>query len=79
MICYVVINSSGFGKVFVGLNKVSKELVAIKRMKSQCNSEWIEKESRLLKGCVSRYIVRYYDLIQSDGETFVHPECKRES
>lgn len=78
MMCSVVINSRGFGKVFVGLNKESKEWVAIKRMISQRYSEWIEKESRLLKGCVSRYIVRYYDLIQKGGETYVYLECECE-
>lgn len=78
MVFSVAINGRGFGKVFVGLNKKTKEWVVIKRMKSQCYSEWIEKESRLLKGCVSRYIVRYYDLIQRDGETYVYPECECE-
>ena len=60
-----------FGEVFVALNKTSREMVAIKRVKLVLDGNAVESESKLLKECQSRYIVRYYDVIRREGELWV--------
>ena len=62
---------SGFGEVFVALDKSSNDLVAIKRVKMQMDDDAIVSESRLLKECQSRYTVRDYDLMRRGGELWV--------
>ena len=62
---------SGFGEVFVALDKTSNDLVAIKKMKMASDTSVIENESRLLQECNSKYIVRYYDVIRKDNEVWV--------
>lgn len=57
--------------MFVALNRLSYDLVAIKRMKMVTNVALIENESRLLQECNSKYIVRYYDVIRKDNEVWV--------
>ena len=61
----------GFGEVFVALDKTSNDLVAIKRVKMVMEDAEIANESKLLKECQSRYIVRYYDVIRREGELWV--------
>ena len=65
------IRASGFGEVFVALDKKSNDLVAIKRVKMVMEDDQIASESKLLKECQSRYIVRYYDMIRREGELWV--------
>ena len=62
---------SGFGEVFVALDKTSNDLVAIKRVKMVMEDDQIASESKLLKECQSRYIVRYYDVLRREGELWV--------
>ena len=62
---------SGFGEVFVALDTKSNDLVAIKRVKMVMEDEEIASESKLLKECQSRYIVRYYDVLRREGELWV--------
>ena len=62
---------SGFGEVFVALDKSSNDLVAIKRVKMVMEDEQIASESKLLKECQSRYIVRYYDVMRMESELWV--------
>ena len=54
--------------MFVALDKASNDLVAIKRVKMVMEDEWIASESKYLKECQSRYIVRYYDVLQREGK-----------
>ena len=61
----------GFGEVFVALDKASNDLVAIKRVKMVMEDDQIASESKLLKECQSRYIVRYYDVIRREGGLWV--------
>ena len=61
----------GFGEVFVALDKASNDLVAIKRVKMVMEDSEIASESKLLKECQSRYIVRYYDVMRREGELWV--------
>ena len=63
------VRCSGFGEVYVALDSTSKDLVAIKLV---ADSEQIENETRMLKSCVSRFIVRYNDVLQREGELW---EC----
>ena len=65
------IRGSGFGEVFVALDKKSNDLVAIKRVKMVMEDDQIASESKLLKECQSRYIVRYYDVLRREGELWV--------
>ena len=65
------IRGSGFGEVFVALDKKSNDLVAIKRVKMVMEDDQIKSESKLLKECQSRYIVRYYDVMRMESELWV--------
>ena len=65
------VRGSGFGEVYVALDSTSKDLVAIKKVKLVADSEQIKNETRMLKSCVSRFIVRYNDVLQSEGELWV--------
>ena len=55
----------------MALDKKSNDLVAIKRVKMVMEDEEIASESKLLKECQSRYIVRYYDVMRRGGELWV--------
>ena len=57
--------------MFVALDKTSNDLVAIKRVKMVMEDDQIASESKLLKECQSRYIVRYYDVMRMDSELWV--------
>lgn len=62
---------SGFGEVFVALDKTSNDLVAIKKVKLTLNDSDMDGESRLLKESRSRFIVRYYDVLRRESELWV--------
>ena len=66
-----MMKASGFGEVFVALDKSSNDLVAIKRVKMMMDDSEIASESELLKECQSRYIVRYYDVMRMESELWV--------
>ena len=57
--------------MFVALDKTSNDLVAIKRVKMVMEDDQIASESKLLKECQSRYIVRYYDVMRMESELWV--------
>ena len=65
------IRGSGFGEVFVALDKKSNDLVAIKKVKPLLNEDRLENEWKLLKECQSCYIVRYYDVLRREGGLWV--------
>ncbi len=62
---------SGFGEVYVAMDKAANELVAIKRIKGVSDDKRIENETQLLKECQSRYIVLYYNMIRKGEEWWV--------
>ena len=62
---------SGFGEVFVALDKTSSDLVAIKKVKVTMSDADIEGEWRLLRECQSRYIVRYFSVVRIESELWV--------
>ena len=45
--------------------------MAIKRVKMVMEDDQIASESKLLKECQSRYIVRYYDVMRMESELWV--------
>ena len=55
----------------MALDKASNDLVAIKRVKMVMEDEEIASESKLLKECQSRYIVKYYNVLRRGGELWV--------
>ena len=57
--------------MFVALDKSTNDLVAIKQVKMVMEDDQIASESKLLKECQSRYIVRYYDMLRREGELWV--------
>ena len=57
--------------MFVALDKSSNDLVAIKRVKMVIEDDQIASESKLLKECQSRYIVRCYDVLRREGKLWV--------
>ena len=64
-------SDSGFGEVFVALDKTSNMLVAIKKVKLLVEDKRLESESQLLRKCQSPLIVRYYDVLRREGELWV--------
>ena len=65
------VRCSGFGEVFVAGDSLSKDLVAIKKVRITMSSEGIENESRALRNCVSKFIVRYCDVVVKENELWV--------
>ena len=65
------VRRSGFGEVYVAKDRMSNDLVAIKKVKMVMEDEQIENESRLLRECQSPLIVRYYDVLKREGELWV--------
>lgn len=63
--------SGGFGAVYAALDKSSNDYVAIKRLRMIANDDSIETEAKVLKECQSRYVVRYYNVEQREGELWV--------
>lgn len=62
---------SGFGEVFKALDTVANDYVAVKKIRSVKSDAIIQSEGTLLKKCNSKYVVRYYDVIQNEGEIWV--------
>ena len=62
---------SGFGEVFLALDKTSNELVAVKKTKIIATPDEVMKESRILKECKSKFIVRYFDVVEQTNELWV--------
>ena len=65
------VRRSGFGEVYVAKDRMSNDLVAIKKVKPLLNEDELENEWKLLKECQSRYIVRYYDVLTGENELWV--------
>ena len=57
--------------MFVALDKISNDLVAIKRVKMVMEDTGIETELELLKECQSNFLVRYYDVLKREKEIWV--------
>ena len=57
--------------MFVAFDKRVNDIVAIKQVNVRRGDEVIASESKLLKECQSRYIVRYYDVMRMESELWV--------
>ena len=65
------VRRSGFGEVYVAKDRMSNDLVAIKKVKVMADSDTLENESRMLKDCVSTFIVRSGDVVRRENELWV--------
>ena len=63
--------SRGVGEVYLAMNRKSNDLVVMRKVKIDENDSRLETELSLLKKCLSRYTVRYYDVLQKDGYWWV--------
>ena len=63
--------ASGFGEVFKALDTVANDYVAVKKIRAVKSDARIQSEGNLLKKCNSKYVVRYYDVIQNGNEIWV--------
>ena len=59
------------------MDKKSNVLVAIKQIVASINDKDVERESQILKECNSPYIVRYYNIVNSENELWVRVLCLR--
>ena len=57
--------------MYVALDKASNDYVAVKRVQMKVDESRVRNESRLLKECGSKYIVRYFDLVKVGNEMWV--------
>ena len=60
-----------FGEVWLGREKTSKTLVAIKRVKNKEGTSVIEANAEFFKSCPSSFIVKYYDVKWIGAELWV--------
>ena len=61
----------GFGEVYLALDKKSNDQVVVKKVRMVGHESIAPKESTILKECISKYIVRYYDLVKVRNELWV--------
>ena len=57
--------------MYVALDKASNDYVAVKRVQMKVDESTVQNESKVLKECGSKYIVRYYDLGKVGNEVWV--------
>lgn len=60
--------------MFQALDKKGNDYVAVKKTRIMDNGSRVQSESELLKNCSSKYIVRYFDVLQNDRELWVQIE-----
>ena len=57
--------------MYVALDKASNDYVAVKRVQMKVDEATVQNESKMLKECRSKYIVRYFDLVKVGNEVWV--------
>ena len=57
--------------MFQALDKKGNDYVAIKKTRIVNSNTTVQSESELLKNCSSKYIVRYFDVLQNGKELWV--------
>lgn len=70
------LKSSSFGIVYKANDLFANDYVAIKVLKITGDNNKLPDESVILKGCKSKYIVNYIDVIQKENELWVSNETK---
>ena len=73
--CCWWIRHRGFGDVFKAVDEMSSDYVALKRIRRALNTAQLQSESALLKGCNSKFIVRYITMIPNENEYWVWFVC----
>ena len=56
------------------MDKKGNDYVAVKKTRIMDNGSRVQSESELLKNCSSKYIVRYFDVLQNARELWVQIE-----
>ena len=69
------VKSSSFGIVYKANDLFANDYVAIKVLKITGDNNKLPDESVILKGCKSKYIVNYIDVIQKENELWVSNEA----
>ena len=64
-------SDSSFGVVYKANDVMANDYVAIKVVRIANDIEYSRDESDILRGCKSKYIVKYIDAIQKDNELWV--------
>ena len=57
--------------MYVALDKASNDYVAVKKVQMKVDESTVQNESKMLKECGSKYIVRYYGVISNRNENWV--------
>ena len=57
--------------MFKAVDEMSSDYVALKRIRRALNTAQLQSESALLKGCNSKFIVRYITMIPNGNEYWV--------
>ena len=65
--------------MYVALDKASNDYVAVKRVQMKVDEATVQNESKMLKECGSKFIVRYFDLVKVGNEVWVRLIAVRHS
>lgn len=57
--------------MYVALDKSSNDYVAMKKVRIVVDETTVQSESKMLKECGSKYIVRYFNLVKVGNELWV--------
>ena len=57
--------------MYLALDRTSNDYVAVKKVKIEVDESRVRNESRMLKECGSKFVVRYYDLVKVWNELWV--------
>ena len=57
--------------MYLALDRTSNDYVAVKKVKIEEDESRVRNESRMLKECGSKFVVRYYDLVKVWNELWV--------
>ena len=62
---------SGYGKVYLAVDKTVNHEVAIKKVEMAATDEQYENEWKTLRECKSDYVVKFYDAFCTGDELWV--------
>ena len=57
--------------MYLALDRTSNDYVAVKKVKIEVDESRVRNESKMLKECGSKFVVRYYDLVKVWNELWV--------
>ncbi len=59
------------GEVYLALDKTTGDYTAVKRVHMKVDESTVKNESKKLRECGSKYIVRYFNLVKMGSEVWV--------